>query len=69
MHCINFSLKPKFSLQFYTEFKQKTAYEVRLSLVGSEMCIRDSFARSQKHIYLGNPTQTLSFSCVAIAIL
>jgi len=23
-------------------FKQKTAYEVRLSLVGSEMCIRDS---------------------------
>ena len=22
-------------------FKQKTAYEVRLSLVGSEMCIRD----------------------------
>ena len=24
-------------------FKQKTAYEIRLSLVGSEMCIRDSF--------------------------
>jgi len=23
-------------------FKQKTAYEFRLSLVGSEMCIRDS---------------------------
>ncbi len=23
-------------------FKQKTAYEVRLSLVGSEMCIRNS---------------------------
>ena len=23
-------------------FKQKTAYELRLSLVGSEMCIRDS---------------------------
>src|SRR5660398_285206 len=23
-------------------FKQKTAYEIRLSLVGSEMCIRDS---------------------------
>ena len=22
-------------------FKQKTAYEIRLSLVGSEMCIRD----------------------------
>src|SRR5660397_295227 len=24
-------------------FKQKTAYEIRLSLVGSEMCIRDRF--------------------------
>ena len=23
-------------------FKQRTAYEIRLSLVGSEMCIRDS---------------------------
>ena len=23
------------------DFKQKTAYEIRLSLVGSEMCIRD----------------------------
>jgi len=23
-------------------FKQKTAYEIRLSLVGTEMCIRDS---------------------------
>ena len=26
-------------------FKQKTAYEIRLSLVGSEMCIRDSLGR------------------------
>ena len=25
-------------------FKQKTAYEMLRSLVGSEMCIRDSFA-------------------------
>ena len=24
-------------------FKQKTAYEIRLSLVGSEMCIRDRY--------------------------
>ena len=24
-------------------FKRKTAYEIRLSLVGSEMCIMDSF--------------------------
>ena len=27
-------------------FKQKTAYENRLSLVGSEMCIRDSLINS-----------------------
>jgi len=27
---------------FFFFFKQKTAYEIRLSLVGSEMCIRDS---------------------------
>ena len=29
-------------LFFFFFFKQKTAYEIRLSLVGSEMCIRDS---------------------------
>ena len=28
---------------FFFFFKQKTAYEIRLSLVGSEMCIRDRF--------------------------
>jgi len=28
-------------LVFFFFFKQKTAYEIRLSLVGSEMCIRD----------------------------
>ena len=26
---------------YFFFFKQKTAYEIRLSLVGSEMCIRD----------------------------
>src|SRR5660397_194949 len=31
-----------FSFVFFFFFKQKTAYEIRLSLVGSEMCIRDS---------------------------
>ncbi len=31
-----------FILYFFF-FKQKTAYEIRLSLVGSEMCIRDSY--------------------------
>jgi len=30
-------------------FKQKTAYEFRLSLVGSEMCIRDSIAAALDH--------------------
>ena len=31
-------------------FKQKTAYEIRLSLVGSEMCIRDSFDTMETNI-------------------
>ena len=30
-----------FSFCSFFFFKQKTAYEIRLSLVGSEMCIRD----------------------------
>ena len=30
-------------------FNQKTAYEIRLSLVGSEMCIRDSFDSEGTH--------------------
>ena len=29
--------------EFVFFFKQKTAYEIMPSLVGSEMCIRDSF--------------------------
>ena len=34
-------------------FKQKTAYEIRLSLVGSEMCIRDrGFGRQKGHTEL-----------------
>src|SRR5660397_131756 len=32
-----------FSIFLFFFFKQKTAYDIRLSLVGSEMCIRDSF--------------------------
>ncbi len=31
-------------------FKQKTAYEIRLSLVGSEMCIRDRTTGVSNHI-------------------
>ena len=33
-------------------FKQKTAYEIRLSLVGSEMCIRDSLDTQGLHSLL-----------------
>ena len=32
-----------FFVLFVFFFKQKTAYAIRLSLVGSEMCIRDRF--------------------------
>ena len=32
-----------FVLFYFFFFKQKTAYEIRLSLVGSEMCIRDRY--------------------------
>ena len=32
-----------FCLLRFFFFKQKTAYEIRLSLVGSEMCIRDRY--------------------------
>ena len=31
-------------------FKQKTAYEIRLSLVGSEMCIRDSQLAAEREV-------------------
>ena len=43
-------------------FKQKTAYEVRLSFVGSEMCIRDSdgpFKLSEKVIKKNKSLQNL----------
>ena len=30
-------------------FKQKTAYEIEYGLVGSDMCIRDSFAAEAGH--------------------
>jgi len=33
---------------FFFFFKQKTAYEIRLSLVGSEMCIRDRLYNALK---------------------
>ena len=46
--------EPEDVLEFF--FKQKTAYEIRLSLVGSEMCIRDSlktcFKNFKKNTYV-----------------
>src|SRR5660398_66314 len=33
---------------FFFFFKQKTAYDIRLSLVGSEMCIRDRCTRAPR---------------------
>ena len=40
--------------------KQKTAYEIRLSLVGSEMCIRDSPSTLPRfHRAFGNSPSTL----------
>ncbi len=32
-------------MQFFFFFKQKTAYEILIGLVGSEMCIRDRTTR------------------------
>ena len=47
--CFSLSLKTAyeigFRLVFFFFFKQKTAYEIMPSLVGSEMCIRDSVMR------------------------
>ena len=37
---------------FEGTFKQKTAYEIRLSLVGSEMCIRDRVEKGQDQLQL-----------------
>ena len=39
--CLYIAIGVIFSFFFF--FKQKTAYEMLRSLVGSEMCIRDSF--------------------------
>ena len=44
-------------------YKQKTAYEIRLSLVGSEMCIRDRNTVGQKITRLNAPRAY----CVALS--
>src|SRR5450756_3005464 len=40
---------------FFFFFKQKTAYEIMPSLVGSEMCIRDRVQAAAAYISLGAP--------------
>src|SRR5660397_257438 len=47
-------------------FKQKTAYEIRLSLVGSEMCIRDSITLNcvpAVSVVLPDPQISICESC------
>eukprot|EP00825_Cyclidium_porcatum_P030510 TRINITY_DN32327_c0_g1_i1.p3 TRINITY_DN32327_c0_g1~~TRINITY_DN32327_c0_g1_i1.p3 ORF type:complete len:152 (+),score=4.44 TRINITY_DN32327_c0_g1_i1:27-482(+) len=42
-----------FGMVFFFFFKQKTAYEIMPSLVGSEMCIRDRYQRRVHGNYQG----------------
>ena len=56
--------------RFLFFFKQKTAYEVLRSLVGSEMCIRDRPNTNNKHIPKGSgfacsPFSVFRFACVS----
>ena len=50
-------------------FKQKTAYEMLRSLVGSEMCIRDRTRIASRMMWLGSASKvslpTLMSSCTA----
>ena len=43
------------TIALFSAFKQKTAYEIRIRLVGSEMCIRDS---THTHTYTHTHTHT-----------
>src|SRR5665809_56638 len=48
--------RDKKSWLFFFFFKQKTAYEIRLSLVGSEMCIRDRWGSgAENHLPAAPP--------------
>ncbi len=53
-----------FSLFFF--FKQKTAYEFSLGLVGSEMCIRDRTTRVSRERLFFFETR---FLCIVLAVL
>ena len=45
--CVFVAYSKKYSVKSFF-FKQMTAYEIMPSLVGSEMCIRDSIERCSK---------------------
>ena len=49
-------------------FKQKTAYEMLRSLVGSEMCIRDSFQTDSSRILGSDEEKTLTHSFAVTTI-
>ena len=49
--------------------KQKTAYEIRLSLVGSEMCIRDRLQTGQQGRFPAAGARDLTGGVVAILAL
>src|SRR5450756_3055094 len=59
---LNVEFRYIFYLFFFFFFKQKTAYEIMPSLVGSEMCIRDSY-------YLHRPDNERDYGQEAIEIL
>src|SRR5428012_25601 len=49
---------------FFFFFKQKTAYEIMPSLVGSEMCIRDSAWRPPLHCDVGHTRCEFPAACL-----
>ena len=47
---------------FFFFFKQKTAYEIGVRLVGSEMCIRDRMATGVLPVFVGGATKAADFA-------
>ena len=64
-HRIVFVCVNSFLLMFFF-FKQKTAYEMLRSLVGSEMCIRDRFSAVNPKFYPPLPVGNTPFFRVRI---
>ncbi|GAB5835385.1 hypothetical protein JMUB7547_28390 [Staphylococcus aureus] len=49
-------------------FKQKTAYEMSASLVGSEMCIRDSYNGYNNYLSLIHISEPTRLRCISYAV-